>query len=225
MTNKDIYKIWAPTDKKWVDWVRPVPFIAIDKNIKRFRPMNFTLPVSDYLKPEDKNIAIIVDLPGTQSVEIGILLAQHGYRPIPVYNGVVEQKNARATTDDSSISSALVWGASKLTEIDIKDDANPAFLVDSNRMHRFKMDISIFDNSWDLYFQDIPSEKYLMANGIERVLVISNELTNDLKRIFANYDKKEIKVLWTNGYEAPKQISYKSMLFASKLESIMGKEG
>ena len=30
------------------------------------------------------------------------------------------EKNARATTDNSSISSALVWGASKLTEIDIK---------------------------------------------------------------------------------------------------------
>ena len=29
MTGKDIYKIWAKEGAKWVDWVRPVPFIGI----------------------------------------------------------------------------------------------------------------------------------------------------------------------------------------------------
>ena len=34
MIGKEIYKIWAPTNKKWVDWVRPVPFVMIDENYK-----------------------------------------------------------------------------------------------------------------------------------------------------------------------------------------------
>ena len=30
MFNREIYKIWAPTNKRWVDWARPVAFIGID---------------------------------------------------------------------------------------------------------------------------------------------------------------------------------------------------
>ena len=31
MTGKEVYKIYAPKGAKWVEWVRPVSFIAIDK--------------------------------------------------------------------------------------------------------------------------------------------------------------------------------------------------
>ena len=27
MNAKEVYKLWAPFNKKWTDWVRPVPFI------------------------------------------------------------------------------------------------------------------------------------------------------------------------------------------------------
>lgn len=27
MAGKEVYKIWAPFDCMWTDWVRPVPFI------------------------------------------------------------------------------------------------------------------------------------------------------------------------------------------------------
>lgn len=27
MIGKEIYKIWAPFDCMWTDWVRPVPFV------------------------------------------------------------------------------------------------------------------------------------------------------------------------------------------------------
>ena len=30
MLGKEIYKIYAPKDAKWTNWVRPVPFVAID---------------------------------------------------------------------------------------------------------------------------------------------------------------------------------------------------
>ena len=207
MTNKDIYKIWAPAHKKWVNWVRPVPFVAINNKTKIFQPSNLVLPCLSHLDKNDTTTAIIVDLPGAQSVEAGILLAQHGYRPIPIYNGVMEQEGARATTDNHSVLGALVWGSSILSNVELKDDAPPVFLTDTNRLDEYKLDCSIFDNSWDVYPQDLPSEDYFLKNGITKILVISNKAVNrDLKAIFAEYPKKKVAIYWTDGYEEPKRV-------------------
>lgn len=207
MTNKDCYKVWAPTGKMWVDWVRPVPFMIIDNNTSTYKPSNLTLPYLSNLDKNDKSMAIIVDLPGTQSIEVGILLAKScGYRPIPIHNGVIEQKGSRATTDNTSVASALVWGASVLSKIELKDDARPAFLTDTNRLQRHRVDLSVFDNSWDVYHQDLPTEDYLLTNGITKILVVSDKLSKDLKKIFAQYPHKKIEILLTDGYENPKCI-------------------
>ena len=208
MNNKSIYKIWAPVHKKWIDWVRPVPFIAIGEHIKQYKPSNIEFPGLSEI--DLSNTAIIVDLPGTKSVEAGILLAEkYGYRPIPIYNGVVEQKDARATTDNTSISDALVWGAYKLSQININDEANPAFLIYTNRLDEFRMNRSIFDNSWDVYPQDIPSENYFINNGITKILIIGNKFPIDLKLIFAEYSKKQIEFFITDGNDKPKRVKIK----------------
>lgn len=205
MTNKDIFKIWAPFNKKWVNWVRPVPFIAIDEMTKASRPTSLLLPYVQSLNLNDASTAIIVDLPGSQSVDVGMSLAERGYRPIPIYNGTSTQKGARATTDNHSIAKDLVWGASILSKISLKDDAPPAFLTDSNRLQRRKIDCSVFDNSWDVYHQDLPSEEYFLENGITKIVVISNvSISRDLKKIFAEYAKKKISIFWTDGYDEPK---------------------
>jgi hypothetical protein len=205
MTNKDIFKIWAPSHKKWVDWVRPVPFVTIGKNIQRFYPSNITLPFVSCLENK-KSIAIIVDLPNTQSVEAGIFLSQYGYRPIPIYNGTMEQNGVMATTDNKSIQSALIWGAVALSNIKLPDDAPPAFLTDTNRLQRHKANESVFDNSWDVYHQDLPTEDYFLNNGIEKIIVVSNKLSKDLKDIFAEYPHKKIQIFLTNGYDEPRCI-------------------
>ena len=200
MNNKDIYKIWAPSKKKWVDWVRPVPFIAIKNNNIKFQPSNVLFPG---LKINDAiTTAVIIDLPGVESVEAGILLAkQYGYRPIPIYNGVIEQEGARATTNNTSISNALIWGAHMLSEMNLDDNAPPAFLTDKNRLQRYQIDSSIFDNSWDVYHQDLPSEDYLIKSGITKIIVISDGLSKDLKKIFSEYSKKKIQIFLTDGYK------------------------
>ena len=152
MTNKDIFKIWAPFGKKWVEWVRPVPFMAIDDKTKASCQMSIMLPYAQDLNKDnmDRTTAVIVDLPGVQSLDVGIALAARGYRPIPIYNGTIEQKASRATTDNSSVANALMWGASILNDIEIKDDAPPAFLTDTNRLNRHKIDCSVFDNNHKL---------------------------------------------------------------------------
>ena len=205
MTNKDIFKIWSPDKKLWTDWVRPVPFIAIDNNVKKFQPSNFSISNPELLVC-DKKTAIIVDLPNTHSIEIGIQLARIGYRPIPIYNGTIEQKGSRATTDNKAILDALVWGAFMLSNIKIEDDAPPAFLTDSNRLQRHQVDRSIFDNSWDVYHQDLPTEDYLLNHGITKIIVIGNKYSKDLRRIFNGYTKKHLAIWWTDGYDKIKCI-------------------
>lgn len=207
MTAREIYEIWAPAGKKWVDWVRPVPFVAMNEYSKMYNFSDFTIPVIYGVDSEQKDTAIIVDLPGMESVKEGIGLVKAGYRPIPIFNGTIEQQGARATVDNQSVGIALAYGALELEKLDISDTALPAFLLDSNRLQRFKMDVSVFDNSWDVYPQDLPSAQYLINNGIRKVVVIGDIFSKDLKKILYEYQKKKIEIFFRKRYEEPKKIT------------------
>ena len=206
MTNKEAYKIWAPYGKKWVDWVRPVPFVSMNEYSKKYNFSSMSVSDIDYVDESFKETAIIVDLPGVKSVAEGISLAMAGYRPIPIYNGTIEQSGARATVDNQSVGMALISGAEKLADIDISVEALPAFLLDSNRMNRFKMEISVFDNSWDIYHQDLPSADYFINNGIQKIVVVGERISKDLKKIFYGFQKKGISIYLKKEYEKPKKI-------------------
>lgn len=194
MTNKECYKIWAPSGKKWTDWVRPVPFIAAKADVKGYHAGELSIPSVDCIDESWKSAAVIVDLPGDESVEMGLALAKLGYRPIPIYNGTIEQKNARATVDNQTVGAALIWGAEILKKIKIDDEALPVFLLDKNRLNRFKIDVSVFDNSWDVYPQDLPSADYFLKNDIHKIIVISDSLSKDLKTIFKKFKKKNFVI-------------------------------
>ena len=114
MTNKEIFRIWAPVGAKWVDWVRPVPFIAINDELKTREFFDFSIPDIKYIDKMKRDTAIIVDMPNYESVMHGLALARKGYRPIPIYNGTDEQEGAKATVNNQTIDIALVWGALEL---------------------------------------------------------------------------------------------------------------
>lgn len=198
MTNKECYKVWAPTGKRWTDWVRPVPFIAATANVKGYHAGELVVPNIDFINDTWEKAAVVIDLPGDESIEVGLALAKKGYRPIPVYNGTIEQENARATVDNQTVGAALIWGAKILQEIKIDEDALPVFLLDKNRLNRRKVDASIFDNSWDIYPQDIPSADCFLKNDIHKIMVISDSLSKDLKVIFRKFKKKNMTIRLIN---------------------------
>ena len=209
MTGKDVFKTWTVAGAKWTDWVRPVPFIAIDDSVKISEICNFEIPRISYISELLVNTAVIIDIPDYESVKEGLALARIGFRPIPLYNGTNEQKGAMATVNNHAIESALVWGALELKELKIANNAPPAFLLDSNRTHRFKMNVSVFDNSWDLYDQDIPSAEYFLKNGIDSIIVRGESIQKDIARILYKFQKKGIKIFSTNGYAKPKEVTIK----------------
>jgi len=216
MTGKDIFKIWAPTGAKWVDWVRPVPFVAIKNDLHTYEVSKFTIPNISYSNELSKDTAIVVDLPGNDSIKEGVALAKLGFRPIPIYNGTNEQIGAMATVDNHAIEIGLMRGAIELRKIEIDNNARPVFLLDSNRTHRFKMDISVFDNSWDIYPQDIPSAKYLIENGINKIIVRSDRIQKDLSKILYKFQQENIKIFLLSGYEKIKEVKLKKPLRKDK---------
>lgn len=203
---KEIYRLWAPFESKWTNWVRPVPFIGIDEFKEVYEFIDYTLPSIRYLDEVLKDTAIIIDIQGVNSIKEGIVLTKIGYRPIPIFNGTNPTLGSISTTNNSIIEPLLVWGAMQLKEIKLDVDAPPAFLLDSNRLNRYKSNRSVFDNSWDIYPQDIPTYKYFLENGITKIVVRGERLQNDLEKVLYKYQKNGIKIFFTNGYEEPREI-------------------
>ncbi len=200
MNSKDAYKIWAPSGVGWSAWVRPVPFLAAEIPSIAYLDFNANVSAANYIDETYKDAAIIVDLPGVESVREGLALAGAGYRPVPIYNGTVEQAGAKAVVDNQSVGRALVMGAKQLAQIDIDKDAPPAFLIDSNRLNRYRMKPSLFDNSWDVYPQDLPSVEYFQNNGIKKIIVIGDDIHRDLKPILFEFQKKKMEILLAKDY-------------------------
>lgn len=205
MTGKEIYKIYALAGAKWTEWIRPVPFVAID-TYNRKSTVNWMDRKVMFLKQYEPNTAIFIDLPGKESIELGISLAYIGYRPIPLFNGTDEQEGSQPTTDSYLIESCLINGSEKLKNIQLKSDTNPAFLLDSYRTNRYRAKESIFDNSWDLYKQDIPSFEYFRKNNISKIIVVGNAIQRDLKKIFLEFQKEGIEIYLTDGYLPAKKV-------------------
>lgn len=209
MTGKETYKMWAPTKVKWTRWIKPISFVGIDmpKEIHDF--IDYTIPNINYLKEFSHDTAIIIDIQGASSIKEGIALSKLGYRPIPVFNGTNPTPGSTSTTNNAIIEPMLVWGALELKNIKLDNDAPPVFLLDKNRLNRYKKDASIFDNSWDIYPQDIPSPEYLLEKGITKIIVRGDSIGNDLNKVLYKFQKRNIKILFTNGYEEPKEIKLK----------------
>lgn len=203
MNDKQLYKIWAPTKERWVDWVRPVAFMDATK----LTPTAYEEPIVHYLKEYQANTAVFIDLVGDESIVEGITLSKLGYRPIPLFNGTDAQAGSFALVNTENIKTALVWGAKQLQTITIKKDAAPVFLLDKNRIHRHKHKKAVYDNSWDLYDQDIPTPETFKKYGIKQIIIHTDELLRDLKIIFYKFQKQGIKILITDGFEKPKIIT------------------
>ena len=217
MTSKEIYKIWAPKGAEWTEWVRPVPFVFINYYNDNSEIQDFKTEKIYCSFEKMDNTIIIIDMPEYKSIEVGIALIQYGYRPIPVFNGVIEQDNSITTTNNHAFISALTWGALEIQKNTIKDDALPAFLLDQNRKMRYKMDPSVFDNSWDIYGQDLPSANYLRDHNIKNVLVYGDFIQVDLKRILCKYQKEGLQVYYTDGYSDVKPVKVKMKLKEKKI--------
>ena len=130
MNGSELFEVWAPLDSTWSRWAKPVLFAEKD----RLPPGQAAAPEPDLPPPAfafDSGMAVVVDLPGSESVQTGLLLAWQGYRPVPLFNCGA---HAAAVIDSRRILSLLEEGAGSLSSVGLGSEAPPAFLLDANRL-------------------------------------------------------------------------------------------
>ena len=179
MDGKALFLTWAPPAAIWSRWAKPVLFTQLTAESSTGNlsdsatPIDFAAGLADVqgVTSEGKT-AIIVNLPGAESVDAGLALTRHGYRPVPLYNCT---DGPSAVVSVKPIIARLMAGADVLQSLALPDDAPPAFLLDSNRLQGvLPPSPGQFDNRWVVFPQDFPSAIFLRSQGIERVLLIQH---------------------------------------------------
>lgn len=209
MLNKDeIYQTWAPAEAPWSRWVKPVLFAFMDGMFAASPVASMDLKAG--WVPQPGSAAIIVNLPGRESVLWGVQLARSGYRSVPLYNGLPFPPNEKmsqpasrvvSTVDVEAILAALYGETPTLREILISAEAPPAFLLDSNRRNaRVKPVAGTFDNRSICFPTDFPSAEFLLARGIGKAIIVQREagFPGDLLQALLPWQKAGISLLRKN---------------------------
>jgi hypothetical protein len=167
MSPEDCYAAWAPDDVEWARWAKPVLFTQLDAAAGNEPPAVPALDAVEAL-PEAGGGAVVVELPGEESVLTGLKLATRGFRPVPLYNAT---SGPRPAVDVSLIVRWLRPGAEFLTRSTLRPDAPPAFLLDADRTRRVAGP-GDYDNRWVVLPQDFPSATLLLSRKIREVVLI-----------------------------------------------------
>lgn len=210
MKRSFVYESWAPIGDTWQAWVKPVLFAALDEEVtaKRLRdppmwlgprlvdPLVVSLAASSEEHPyresgRVRDTAIVVDLPGADSAELGAALARHGFRPVPLYNAVPAPTGVPGIVDVRPIMEILV-DAARLVQ-GLPQGLPPAFLLDANRMGPGRPLVpGAFDNRSICRASDFPSGDTLLRYGIRRVVLVRARPAVDLDEIMIEWQRAGI---------------------------------
>jgi hypothetical protein len=191
--NEEICAAWAPEGSDWSQWVKPVLFAFMSGPLAP--GAEGTEDVATSFPAATGDTCLVIDLPGVQGAEAGLLLARKGYRPVPLYNGCPQPSlrsdpGASRTAGDETVSnsrepevrplidvaplvSALYHGAGTLAGCRLPDTAPPVFLLDSRRNGKgFRLEVSSFDNRWVTFASDFPSAQFFKGRGIQNVVIV-----------------------------------------------------
>ncbi|MFN6461683.1 MAG: hypothetical protein RMZ41_007515 [Nostoc sp. DedVER02] len=212
MQPREFFAIWAPKEVIWSRWAKPVVFSQLTQNRVAAAVIRneFTMNTDNIPTPNNSTL-ILVNLPGVESIELGMALAQLGHRPVPLYNCC---EGANAIIPMAAIIDSLVSATPILQKLQLPLLAPPAFLIDANRMRDIaKPSPGDFDNRWLVFPQDFPSGKFLLSQGIQRVLLLQRNDTpeSDLAHVLLLWQQQGIQLLRQNfsvsGIPVPLKVS------------------
>src|ERR1700687_114318 len=86
MTGKQLYEVWAPTESPWSPWVSPALFAQMECREDSAAIAPDRSQITWYEESAGPESAVVVDLPGADSIRLAMTLAALGYRPVPVIN-------------------------------------------------------------------------------------------------------------------------------------------
>lgn len=190
---RECFEAWAG-DHEWSDWTKPTLFASSllpsyasigAQSLPDTSDGALELAVRNDVRWRDGNgnrACVVVDLPGSRSIEVGAALSEHGYAPIVLFNGVASARSPLIAHDEP-IKALLRYARS----LRVAAEPSPAFLLDSRRMQGVPAP-GRYDNRWIAFPQDFPSGGLLRLRGIERCYLIldpkrvSDDLAHVLKR-------------------------------------------
>jgi hypothetical protein len=201
MTASELFQIWAPNDRVWSQWAKPVLFSCVTG--PPFTPQPIEWPKLD--APNDRATALIIDLPRELAVDYGIAASRDGYWPVPLFNCAY---GPGAVLNVGTLIDRLALGAEELRRASVPLDAPPAFLTDSKRMLPEGPLLPLnFDNRYIILPQDFPSAGFLKTHGINRVvwifrrfpgLAFSQASRDDLDHVLRRWQDAGIEIYGTN---------------------------
>lgn len=196
MDGSQLFESWAPPSSPWSCWAKPALFAELPPNFSGGAMPVYSSPDgpdapeapgaprepgSFDIGPIDSWAAVVVDMPGPRSVEIGLGLARAGYRPVPLFNTA---HHPAAIVPVSEILRRLHEGEPEIRGLMLPAEAPPAFLLDARRLDP-ALDAAPgrFDNRWAVFPQDFPSASFLLSRGIRQVIVLQNETLQSRPRL------------------------------------------
>jgi hypothetical protein len=198
MTNEEVFNAWCPAEGRWTTWAKPVLFaqpLPLETESRRESPAP---PVT--WAPAPPSTAIVIDLPGVQSIQASLALAHLGYQPVPLFNCCSAPEHEVLPT--ALLRESLVLGAAELRSLRLSPLAPPTFLLDSDRLtgkvipHPNK-----FDNRWLTFPQDFPSAAALKEAGISRVILFQmgkGQPLHDLAHVLIGWQEEGVPISIVN---------------------------
>jgi hypothetical protein len=195
MNREAIFENWIPPAGVWSLWARPVLFAQMPEVVS---PPAGGEPWRDldvsWAPDVAEKVVVVVDLPGAESVWMGLALAGRGYRPVPLYNACTGEYEV---IDQRPILEALRAGAGYLGGL-APCDAAPAFLLDSRRKGLGRpVQPGVFDNRWQVFPQDFPSATFLLERGFGRAILVGRdwrEPAEDLAHVLRRWQDAGMRI-------------------------------
>ena len=205
---EEILLAWAPAEGKWSRWAKPVLFSFMESEPS---PLASLLSTEGRPLECDGSTALVIDLPGIESVQFALQVAGCGYRPVPLFNAYPQQPASQQgpvlsrvdivtylpVVDMSRITAGLHRGAELLRKLSLPNTAPPAFVLDSLRHGSgIPIHVGMFDNRSAVDLSDFPSASLLGQNGIKSVILVQERRApaDDLNSVLLNWQNAGIEI-------------------------------
>lgn len=205
MTRDEAFQAWAPRGARWAPWVKPVLFAHLDAEAHAaieaapspwLRHVLGEPPVPGPPHRTNARVvdtALVVDLPGFDSLSAGLALLDEGFFPVPVFNAI---PHPEGVVDLAPIVALLASTVADRVAAALASDAPPAFLLDARREKPPRSSASArFDNRSFVSGTDFPSASALLEHGLDRIIVVHDgSLASDLRAVLVEMQRGGLRI-------------------------------
>ena len=223
MDKKTVYEMWAPPLSPWSPWAKPTVFSHLTPEAHTGAELA-TCDIAT-LPSAAERCALVLNLPGVESVGTALALAAQGYQPVPLFNACpaprVPDEIVVTAVEVEPILRALCAGAQALTQLTLAADAPPAFLLDGNRAGTSSaLDPGTFDNRSVAFASDFPSAAFLKQQQIRRCVVVhapGSPVPDDLRHALRHWAAAGLPLEVISPAGQPLEVSWPKNGFFSEL--------